>query len=339
MQQKLLRSFFVINVIVISQMSCAAQTILLQKSAADIVKPAVVAAGKLTRAIAALYAVHEVVRHVSRLQRQGDLDVSVIEKLPEEEPKEDERGLCGIKVGDANSLDFLSKNHFSPRIAHTIECNQKPLSGLVEDLKKNYLWVVSHGGKLILFSHGRGAAVIQGFLTKNFETFYHSVKAIVEIDPVIVGLEDVLTDKISQMSYNVLPDQINRFLGRVASILMWLRGVKQYGLYEGPTKIVIDRNIPVLTICSKKDPASLANARMLYQQRKDARQDNAHLLVVDKGTGQEGAVQLNDGETKIRNVLHAFYDHYINRLDKNRQALVHNDYAQAGAEDFAKTRP
>lgn len=185
----------------------------------------------------------------------------------------------------------------------------------IERLNKRFQSTVKKNAdaEVVLLGVSRGASTIINFMGKQKPA---QVKALVLESPFAYA-EDIKFGYVP----SVIGGIIRPFIYRKYS-------------YEGDHPAyfarAINKNTPVLLICSKEDKfVPMQSTVALYERLLMGRHAKAHLLVLEKG--EHGKLLSGEEGTEYQNVVHAFYKHY----DLPHDAKL----AAKGKKLFAKTQP
>jgi len=186
-----------------------------------------------------------------------------------------------------------------------------------------------YDNKRILFGISRGASTIINFLAKykSGKTKSDKVKAVILESP-FDHMESIIMKHWFIELLAKLP-----FLNkeRIYNIFCKITQYKDNGAHSINLVDKIDKNIPVMFVCSKSDKSVpyLATIK-LYKKLIQSGHKKAHLLQLPNG---RHARLLQDGKNgeKYQNVIHAFYKKY---------GLKHDEaLAAKGEEDFKNCNP
>lgn len=202
-------------------------------------------------------------------------------------------------------------------------------SGLAQTIDINHLtWIFNKAYKkyqqnIILMGVSRGASTIITFMGKEKP---NHVAALILESP-FDAMETVIAHKIKQARLHKIPglQQLSHAIVSGVFFKYHMNGIRPIDLIAK-----IDKNIPILLICSREDTLvpSISTIR-LYQALRNDNRSNVHLAIIPRGkhariiTGPDGDI--------YQNISHAFLKTYY---------LPHDEHkAKEGKSFFEKTQP
>lgn len=188
----------------------------------------------------------------------------------------------------------------------------------VKTLMRNYNR--ANNDEVVLFGVSRGASTAINFASKYKPK---NLKALVLESP-FDKVEVVLKTHWFTSFLAKIPGVSNKV---VYNLFKKMSKYDENGLHPIDMVGHIDKNVPVIFICTKTDSTvSCSSTVNLYKKLIETGHKKAHLLVLD--SGRHARLMKSSEGQKMQNVVHAFYKKY---------GLPHNpEFADQGAALFAK---
>lgn len=167
---------------------------------------------------------------------------------------------------------------------------------------------------IVFFGVSRGASTIINFIGSNNQ---------IKVDAVILespfdSVESIVENKIKQMRLNWMPG-IKKIGYHIMSFIFAKH--KREGMRPIDMVSKIQRDIPILIVCSQQDPLVPASSSIrLYRALIQAGHNHTYLLVTKEG--RHAKIISDADDTTYKKVVHAFYKKYNLPHD--------NRYAQQG---------
>lgn len=169
----------------------------------------------------------------------------------------------------------------------------------IDALAKKYNAIEKNYTGIILIGSSRGAATILNFAGKEQPK---KIAAIIAESPFAHVKDAAKNIATINKNLELLPECFHLFI-----IKMMYPAFKKKG--EHPIDLVskIDKNIPILLICSKEDwVVPYESTVKLYQELKESGHQKTHIIILEKGI--HGSLNLQ--RTAYQAGLHAFYKKY-----------------------------